>query len=245
MLMSNQIPFRMRAKEVSRVEAFSDVVFGFALTLIVVSLEVPRTFDQLLLDMRGFFGFTICFALLVWIWYCHYIFFRRYDLTDGVTVVLNTVLLFIVLGYVYPLKFLFALLTGALDRHDAIRTGQTGLLMVIYGAGFAGIFLMLFLMHVHAYRSRRALELNAVELHDTKMQLWMHGSYVLVGLASIAIALLAPPRLMSWAGWIYAVIGPMSATIGTVMGSKRGHVSAAQDADLHDHANAGKEKAAG
>jgi uncharacterized membrane protein len=225
----------MRAKEVSRVEAFSDVVFGFALTLIVVSLEVPSTFDQLLLDMRGFLGFTICFALLVWIWYCHYIFFRRYDLTDDVTVVLNTVLLFIVLGYVYPLKFLFALLTGALNRHDAIRPGQIGTLMLIYGAGFAGIFLMLFLMHLHAYRRRDALALTAVELHDTKTQLWMHGSYVAIGLASIGIAVLAPPRFMSMAGWIYAVIGPLSATIGTAMGIKRQTVAAAMletDAEL-------------
>ena len=31
-------PFRNRGHEVTRVEAFSDVVFGFALTLIVVSL---------------------------------------------------------------------------------------------------------------------------------------------------------------------------------------------------------------
>ena len=233
--MSSQVPFRLRAKEVSRVEAFSDVVFGFALTLIVVSLEVPRTFDQLLVDMRGFLGFTLCFALLVWIWHCHYSFFRRYDLTDNVTVVLNTILLFIVLGYVYPLKFLFALLTGALSSREAIRVEQIGTLMLIYGAGFAGIFLMLFLMHVHAYRRRDALELNAVEVHDTKTQLLMHGSYVLVGLTSIAIALLVPPRLMSLAGWIYAIIGPMSATIGTVMGSKRGKVAAATrpgDADV-------------
>jgi uncharacterized membrane protein len=34
-----------RHHEVSRLEAFSDAVFAFALTLLVVSLEVPRT-DQ-------------------------------------------------------------------------------------------------------------------------------------------------------------------------------------------------------
>ena len=41
--------FRLRGLgEVSRVEALSDGVIAFAITLLVVSLEVPRTFDQLL-----------------------------------------------------------------------------------------------------------------------------------------------------------------------------------------------------
>jgi len=44
--------FRLRGHEISRVEALSDVVFGFALTLVGVSAEVPKTFDQLLIIMR-------------------------------------------------------------------------------------------------------------------------------------------------------------------------------------------------
>ena len=34
-----------RHRDVSRLEGFSDAVFGFALTLLVVSLEVPETMD--------------------------------------------------------------------------------------------------------------------------------------------------------------------------------------------------------
>ena len=37
----------LRGREVSRIEGFSDAVFGFALTLLVVSLEVPESFADL------------------------------------------------------------------------------------------------------------------------------------------------------------------------------------------------------
>jgi hypothetical protein len=36
--------FRWRSHEISRIEGLSDAVFAFAVTLLVVSLEVPKTF---------------------------------------------------------------------------------------------------------------------------------------------------------------------------------------------------------
>lgn len=97
----------VRTHEISRLEGFSDAVFGFALTLLVVSLEVPRSYAELMALMSGFVSFACCFALLLWLWYEHNTFFRRYGLQDGVTIVLNGCLLFTVLFYVYPLKFMF------------------------------------------------------------------------------------------------------------------------------------------
>jgi uncharacterized membrane protein len=119
--------FCWRAGEITRLEAFCDVVFGFAITLLVVSLEVPHSYAELMSAMRGFFPFAICFAQLVMIWREHYRFSRRYGLEDPYTVFLNVVLLFLVLFYVYPLKFVFSLLFCAVfryrfvGRHDRAR----------------------------------------------------------------------------------------------------------------------------
>src|ERR1700722_17524218 len=102
--------FRLRGHDIKRIETFSDGVFAFAVTLLIVSLEVPKTFEELLISMRGFGAFAICFTLLVLVWHEQNVFFRRYGLDDKVSILLNACLIFIVLFYVYPLKFLFSLL---------------------------------------------------------------------------------------------------------------------------------------
>lgn len=66
----------------SRIDGFSDVVFGFALTLLVVSLEVPKTYEELHSLMRGFLPFAVSFVLLMTVWYAHYFFFERFGLKD-------------------------------------------------------------------------------------------------------------------------------------------------------------------
>src|SRR2546423_12115859 len=86
--------FRWRSHEISRIEGLSDAVFAFAVTLLVVSLEVPKTFNELAETMRGFGAFAISFVLLFGVWFNQYKFFRRYGLQDTVTVLLNAALLF-------------------------------------------------------------------------------------------------------------------------------------------------------
>ena len=55
--------------DVSRLEGFSGAVFGFAITLLAVSLVVPSTFDELLRSLAGVPAFAASFALLASIWY--------------------------------------------------------------------------------------------------------------------------------------------------------------------------------
>src|ERR1700749_4068089 len=108
---------KWRSHEPSRLETFSDAVFAFALTLIIVSVEVPKTFVDLLDMMKGVVSFGICFAFLFNIWNMQNKFFRRFGLTDAYTGALNGILLFVSLIYVYPLKFLTSLI-GSEDQFN-------------------------------------------------------------------------------------------------------------------------------
>jgi hypothetical protein len=225
--------FRFRGREISRFEGFSDAVLGFAVTLLVVSLEVPRTFPELLANMRGFVAFGICFAILVWVWYQQYLYFRRYGLEDVVSIFLNSVLLFVVLFYIYPLKFLFRLLIDQLSGgsltvvassgrlEPVIEGSQVPLLMEIYGAGFVAIFGVLALLYLHAYRKRTALELTALEIFDTRESVQAALVTLSVGLISLAIAFFGGPQASPWSGWCYALIGPFAAVHSALMGKRR------------------------
>ncbi len=219
--------FRWRGGEISRLEALSDAVFAFAITLLVVSLEVPTSFHELVVSMRGFLAFAICFTLLYVIWHAHYIFFRRYGIEDTVTSVLNAVLLFVVLFYIYPLKFLFTFLVGIMFGVDTgvqaesmIAGQEVSTLMIVYSLGFLAIFSVLFLMYWRAYRMRDKLGLDNVEQLCTRTSINMYLIYMIFALISIALAATGNFFLVAMAGWIYGLLGIVQGVNGVRMGRK-------------------------
>jgi uncharacterized membrane protein len=212
--------FRWRAEEMTRMEAFSDAVFAFAVTLLVVALEVPHNFDELKHVMSGFYGFAASFALLIIIWHNHVKFLRRYGLQNAWAVFLNTALLFIVLFYVYPLKFLFSLILGT-HQEGMITVGQIPTLMIIYGLGYASVFLVLSLMYVHAWRLRKALELNEVEMYITRRSLVDNLAMVGFGLLCALLAWMLPPQRAGLAGFVFAFIGIYFTVAGRIMGARQ------------------------
>jgi uncharacterized membrane protein len=216
--------FRVRGREVSRIEGLSDAVFGFALTLLVVSLEVPKTLQELMNAMHGFFAFAVCFAALAMVWHEHYTFFRRYGLQDETTRTLNAILLFVVLFFVYPLKFVFSMLADqAFGFHGPVLDiGQARLLMVIYGAGYMAVFGVFASLYRHAWSRRDALELDAGERFETRTSLESCIIHISVGLFSVVVAALAPkPLWVSVSGFSYFLLAPALTIHGTLSGRRR------------------------
>jgi uncharacterized membrane protein len=230
--------FRWRGREVSRIEALSDAVFGFAITLLVVSLEVPRTAAELLHAMRGMVAFAACFAMLFLVWHHQYRFFRRYGLEDTVTMLLNGVLLFVVLFFVYPLKFLWGHMIGRLmgdpawvpgpggTRLPVIAPAEAGTLMVVFGLGYVAVFGIFALLHLHALRMREALELDALEEFDTRDNIRETLLNVAIGMLSILLVAVGGAGNAGFAGITYWLVGPALGIHGWLSGRARGRLAA-------------------
>jgi uncharacterized membrane protein len=202
-----------RNYEVQRIETFSDGVFAFAVTLLIVSLEVPKNFEELMINMRGFFAFGISFSILVLIWTEQHRFFRNYGLEDSRTILLNVALLFLVLFYVYPLKFLFTLVFSneIYAGHSVplkITDAQVPSLMQIYAGGYIAIYFLFFLMYLHAYRRADFLELTAIEKFDCKTNIYKQLIIGSVGVCSFICTLILPLAFAGASGFVYVLIGP-------------------------------------
>jgi uncharacterized membrane protein len=200
-----------RRNEISRLEAFSDAAFGFALTLLVVTLDVPRSYDELIRTMRGLPSFACCFAILVWIWSEHNAFFRRYGLEDGVTILLNSLLLFVTLFYVYPLKFMFDSMFGELRAVPGLvrmDLPQLAHASSIYALGFIVLFLIFTLLYAHAYRGRAQLGLTPLEELNIKVFAGHHLISAGVGALSLAVAALGPTQFAPLSPTVFALMGP-------------------------------------
>ena len=215
-----------RTHEISRLEAFSDAAFAFALTLLVVSLEVPRSYGQLVALVQGFPSFACCFALLVWIWYEHNLFFRRYGLQDSLTVLINSALLFVALFYIYPLKFMFdsmfaEMLPGSVPGLQRMTLPQLARASEIYGFGFFALLMLFAALYWRAYAKRGELQLDALEVFDVQRYAAHHVLSALVGLIVVLIAAVAPAPFTPLAPAAFSLMGPAHWLAGMVGERKR------------------------
>jgi uncharacterized membrane protein len=214
-----------RRHEISRLEAFSDAVFAFALALLVVSVEPPSSYRELMDRMLGGLSFACCFSLLAWIWYEHNSFFRRYGLQDGYTILLNSLLLFVVLLYVYPLKFmfdsLFAQFVPRLKPPEPLQLWELANTASIYSAGFIAIFVLFALLYRHALWRRSELALSELETFDARTAVGHHLISAGVGTISLAIASVAPLGLAPVAPTSFCLMAPAHFWYGSRSGRKR------------------------
>jgi len=206
--------FRHRAKEILRIEALSDAVFAFSVSFLVASLEVPQTFDELKIIAKGAIPFFATVALLFLLWYQQYIFFRRYNLNDFTTILLNLMYLAIILFYVYPLKFLFSVLISSWPGINLFpKAAEKGLivlanrdfprLIILFSIGYFFIWILIYLMHKRALFFSKKLVLSTSEIlftiKEKRGALWN----AFVGLSAIILALMG----IEWlAGICYLLI---------------------------------------
>ena len=204
-----------RGGDISRLEAITDAVFAIAITLLIVSHDVPRDYVHFRSVMWGFCGFAVTFFALIAIWYNTFKFHRRFGIEDGYTIFLSSILIFVVLFYIYPLKFMaqivinFMILKNSFGiDFDVGFSGNIDInhLFIVYGAGAFFIWLILGLMYLHAYNKRNILELDNNELQTTTNTIVANFIVSFVAAASIMLTIVDMGYL---SGWIYCAITPL------------------------------------
>ena len=198
--------FTERGQEIFRVEALSDAVFAFSMSLLIMALEVPRSFGEFRHTMFNFPPFVATCTLVFYFWFLQNRFFRMYGLHNDRIIFLNLGLLMMILIYAFPLKYLFSLLlswwfgknylTG--EQNEGIpmlSLDNFNTLVMFFSIGYAIIWLIFLLLYREAYKAADTLGLNATEKMILRYDRIDARVEMLIGLLSLLLALSDLPTL--------------------------------------------------
>jgi uncharacterized membrane protein len=215
--------------ELFRIEAISDAVFALSVSLLIMSLEVPKTFEELKATIVQFPPFVATVGLVFFFWYLQNCFFRDYGINDHWVIFLNLALLTLILFYAFPLKFLFALLLTWITGINFSTPQDPGLvaiesveafnqLIIFFSAGYAAIWHIFYLLYQHASRTSLPHPLTSSD----RIVLWGKKTDAAVqmgiAIAAIIFALLHLPVI---SGLCYLLI-PVWLVINQVMVKRKG-----------------------
>lgn len=158
---------------IHRLEAFSDIVIGFSLAQLALSLTIPKNGAAGLLQQPApLIAFVITFALVCGMWWAHHRLFVHYFVPKPVMVVLNFVTLAGVSFAVYSVQLMLHPRHGSIDFAFYLWS-----LAVVYG--------LLAVQYFYGWSVRRNLLPPKVAYDGLRVALMIGG----VGLASAVIAL--------------------------------------------------------
>lgn len=206
--------FHIRGLEMTRIEVFVDAAFAFALTMLAISFdEIPGNFEEMMTALKRTPAFIAAAAWLVWIWWNHNTWSRRFGLEDAWTAVMSTALLIVVMVYVYPLRVLaegaFAWMTNQwlpssfrLENFDELRG-----MFIFLGVSFAALCAVFFALYGYARRRAGELRLSDRERHmiRTIQAVWAISAFI--GLLAATMAQILSDNWVPYSGFTYVLLG--------------------------------------
>ncbi|MGY0504868.1 TMEM175 family protein [Luteimonas sp. e5] len=215
--------FVLRGGQGSRLEAFVDASFAFAMTLLVIFFnQLPETVAELRHALLRVPTFVVCFVLLASFWIGHRRFSRRFGLETPFATALSLGLVLVVLVFVYPLRmvisaFLSSISGGALPSELGIDPARIALDMqtafIVYSVGVGLLSLILWRLNRHAVQHAEALRLDAREHCLLQGEIGVHCILALLAAISIVFSLMLiaadsdSSLLNSLPMWVYAFSG--------------------------------------
>ena len=163
-----------------RLEAFSDLVFGFSLSLLATRLDIPADPSQIF-DPTRWSTFIITFAIICLLWLAHYRIFRHHFAPQIADVVINFVFL---LG--------IAILPYAVQTFLRFTTGDDAI--ILYFGDFALVFAALATLRWRALLQRRGDPDEEVRLREWRGTVRQYAVVLVVAACLIGLGLGAIPR---------------------------------------------------
>ena len=224
---------RMRGMEMTRLETFADAAFAFAVTLLVISVdELPDSFETFREALKGTPAFLASFAQLTMFWLGHRAWSRAYGMEDIVSVWLTMALIGGVLVIVYPLRVIFSsaaayLSDGWAPGNFDVTLANMAFIFTVYGMIFCMLCGLICLLHVHAWRKRTALGLNATEALGVRDDIEAWGFLAGFGLLAAVIAQSAGgSEWVVLSGWSYALLGVLMPVMVMLQKRRRARLEA-------------------
>lgn len=177
-----------------RLEAFSDLVFGFSLSLLATRLDIPADVSQIFEPTR-WSTFVVTFAIICALWLAHYKIFRHHFVPQIADVIINFIFL---LG--------IAILPYAVQTYLRFNTGREALML--YFGDFALVFAALATLRWRALRQRRGDPDTEVRLREWRATVRQFTIVGVIVACLIAMGVGAIPRqdFYSAAAAIFVVV---------------------------------------
>lgn len=168
-----------RGTEVTRLEAFVDASFAFALTLLVIAGDtIPGSVEELTDALKQIPTYALSFHLIAQFWTSHAKWSRWFGIDDETSNRLSLILVFVLLIFVYPLKMVFsaffnAISDGWLPATFAVQSKDQMLIMFqVFAAGYGTMAAIMALLFWHAEKLASKMDFTPVET----MQARHHGA---------------------------------------------------------------------
>ncbi len=219
--------FRYRGESMTRIETFVAAAFAFAITMLVISLdEIPSNIEEFILAVKNIPSFVFSCALIIWIWYSHADWSRRYGLEDPRSIVLSGTLICVVLVYIYPLRLmmqgLFMTLSGGFFPFEIEinEFWELRFVFTFYSSGFAFLSLTFMGMYQHVMSLKNTLDLNQYEAFFTHTALIKWRITAILSICVCLLMLLSPDDFLLFTPYFLCLLWPASFAVNEFRAKK-------------------------
>ena len=185
----------------SRLDAFTDAAFAFAVSLMVIGgTSAPENFDALVRALADLPAFAFGFAVMAMFWLSHVRWRNVRGEGDWIATLLTLLLVFLTLVYVQPLRAMASATGLWFTGQGRMFGGTLSGLFAVYGTGFVAMSLTMAALWTEPLRGAG---LGREERANAKGEraIWLINAFT--GLASILFSLTPYGK---WAAMIYMTL---------------------------------------